>query len=103
MPGIAPPPFGAPVMTPERKAAIASLIEAGKLLLDAVEQDPTIAKTVHPLAASVTKAAGQLQRPSTTPLEDGEDAEPELDRTPVGPPPEPGNPLLSFARSAMRG
>jgi hypothetical protein len=100
--GLAPPPFGAPGVSPERKAAAAAMIEAAKLLLTAIEADPSIEPIVSRIAAVVTKAAGQLQRPPTSPLgADGEPA-PVLDRTPAGPP-EPGTlapPFLSRSRRA---
>ena len=125
--GIAPPPFGAPVVSPERRALAAGLIELSKQALDLMGKaaqigDQQAVSMCNAIAGLITKAAGQLQRPPMQPLGDGEEPEPELDRTPEGPPmermplgppppmgpaapgPMPGNPLMALlARARMAG
>jgi hypothetical protein len=77
------------------------MIEAAKLLLSAIEADPSIEPIVSRIATVVTKAAGQLQRPPTSPLGDDGEPAPELDRTPPGPPVS-GTPEVPFVLRSRR-
>jgi hypothetical protein len=113
MAGIAPPPVGPqrpdPRAVDKVKQAIEQYARATRMLFDAIEMEPRLAKPLNPiiekaigLQDGLTKAVRQSIQPPPAPR--GEERGPEdepVDRTPTGDV-GPGNPLLSAIQN-MRG
>jgi hypothetical protein len=100
-PGMAPPPTPGPRKT-QGGGRNKKLIDAARLILEFIEEEPGSAKSLHPIVDRLTKEIRTLVAPTRPPGPRGMDLPdaPGLDQSPTSGSEDPGTPFQMISRMA---